>query len=162
MGICPIKTRRKLMTKRNLSDRTIALILTVVMIALMPVIPEVLASDYGIPGEIIGEWEYVGSNQPEIANQVWVRGNGYGVSAQDDGKEYFNSFSAGLINTTSANYKLAYDMLMSDNKLYDYIRDVRICILYLPECPYSKSYLPKFQQIAAAAGAPVLVIDVSK
>lgn len=164
MGMCPIKTRRKLMTKRNLSDRTIALIMTVVMIALMPVIPanEALASDYGIPGEIIGEWEYVGSNQPESANQVWVRGNGYGVSAQDDGKEYFNSFSAGLINTTSANYKLAYDTLMSDNKLYDYIRDVRICILYLPECPYSKSYLPKFQQIAAAAGAPVLLIDVSK
>ena len=120
------------------------------------------AAEYGIPAEVIGEWEYVGSNQPESANRVWVRGNGYGVTAEDGGKEYFNDFAPGLINTASSGYKQAYDTLMSDNALYDYVRDVRVCILYLPECPYSKSYLPKFRQIAAAAGAPVLLIDVSK
>lgn len=120
------------------------------------------SSDYGIPAEAIGEWEYVGSNQPESANSVWVRGNGYGVTAEDNGKSYFNDFAPGLINTASSVYKQAYDTLASDNALYDYLRDVRVCILYIPECPYSKSYLPKFRQIAAAAGAPVLLIDVSK
>ena len=132
----------------------------VTALAAAPVLSE--SADYGIPAEVIGEWEYVGSNQPESANSVWVRGNGYGVAAEDNGKGYFNDFAPGLINTASSGYKQAYDTLVSDNALYDYVRDVRVCILYLPECPYSKSYLPKFRQIAEAAGAPVLLIDVSK
>ncbi len=121
-----------------------------------------ISADYGIPDEVIGVWEYVGSNQPESANRVWVRGNGYGVSAEDNGKDYFNNFTPGLINTVSAGYQQAYDALIGDNALYDFVRDVRVCILYLPECPYSKSYLPKFCQIAEAAGAPVMLIDASK
>lgn len=119
---------------------------------------EAADTGYGIPGEIIGEWEYVGGSQPEDANMVWSRGNAYGVTAADTGKSYMSN----LVDTTSQSYKREYEKLTGSDEKYDYLRQVKVAVLYIPECPYSKSYLPQFRQIAAAAGAPVLLIDATK
>lgn len=112
----------------------------------------------GIPPSIKGYWEYIGTDLDPTSNTVWVRGNAYKLSNTDVGKEYLKNW----IDTTSSMYKSSYDLLTGSDEKYSYVRDVRVAILYLPNCPYSKSLLPLFQDIAQNAGAKVMLIDASK
>lgn len=104
---------------------------------------------YGIPNEIEGQWEYVGSGKditdPE-SGRTWIWGNAY----QKDGHN--------VIDTNQESYRKANEAVKKNN----YMKDVKIVILYLPNCPYSKMYLPIFQQLAGNANAKVMLIDVMK
>ena len=94
-------------------------------------------------------WAYVGGEYFKSKNtgSIWIRGNAYNKTGFELNDK---------VDTTSSMYKEAYDTLQQNQDL----KDVKICILYIPNCPYSKSFLPKYQMIAGEVQAKVLLIDV--
>lgn len=121
--------------------------------ALLPAFPAktAMAADvsYGIPSELTGIWQYVGQSLATDGATTWMRGNAYRTS-----KDYFN----GAIDTYSTEYKNRYEKLQQD----EYLKNTRIFILYLPLCPYSKSYLPVFQDMAYECNAQVAAVDMTQ
>ena len=78
-------------------------------------------------------WRYAGGGYYPTDKAVgtnWVRGNA------------FNKNGNG-VETNTNDYKTANAALNAD----EWLKDTRICILYLSTCMYSKSYLPKYKQI---------------
>lgn len=146
---------------RQMSAVLLAIVLAVCMLP-ANLLNSVMASEAvvsnGIPPSIKGYWEYIGTDLDPTCTTAWVRGNAYKLSNTDVGKEYMKNW----IDTTSSMYKSSYEMLTGSDEKYSYVRDVRVAILYLPNCPYSKSLLPLFQEIAKNAGAKVMLIDASK
>ena len=134
--------------------RTIAIVVGILLV--LTALPMehifVLASSANYLKELpkeTSDWAYVGGEYyPEKdTGTIWIRGNAYNKTGFE---------GSHLIDTTSLNYQNAYKKLQENKDL----SDTKICILYIPNCPYSKSFLPKFQMIAGEANAKVLLIDV--
>ena len=72
-------------------------------------------------------WAYVGGEYFKSKNtgSIWIRGNAYNKTGFELNDK---------VDTTSSMYKQAYDTLQQNQDL----KDVKICILYIPNCPYSK------------------------
>ena len=72
-------------------------------------------------------WAYVGGEYFKSKNtgSIWIRGNAYNKTGFELNDK---------VDTTSSMYKEAYDQLQQNQDL----KDVKICILYIPNCPYSK------------------------
>lgn len=93
-------------------------------------------------------WRYVNDSDAEDG-RTWVWGNAYGKHPEWMGNQ---------VNTDSAEYKEKYEKLQAD----EFLKNAKICILYLPNCPYSKTYLPIYKRMAESTGASVLLVDALK
>ncbi|HIX28431.1 MAG TPA: CAP domain-containing protein [Candidatus Blautia stercoravium] len=105
----------------------------------------------GLPAEIKDLWLYVGGpsfSDPD-SGRTWVWGHAYGKT-----QPWIN----GQIDTSSKDYENAYKRVQANA----FLKEAKIAILYLPNCPYTKTYLPIFQDMAQQSGAKVLAIDVMK
>ena len=113
-------------------------------------IPNVYAAEINAKGIPASNelWRYVGSNGlSEDAGTIWVRGNAY------------KKASKGIsINTSSSDYQNANEALKKD----DFLSKTKICIIYIPNCPYAKTLLPLYQEIAKNVSANVLLVDIYK
>lgn len=107
---------------------------------------------YGIPTEIPGQWEYLENNNQA---ETWMRGNAYMADLDAGGN---NVWLKGMIDTKNSTHKAQYEKLIKD----EFLSDVDILIIYLPNCPYSRSMMPKMQEMAIQSGAKVMCLDVTK
>ncbi|MDO5146560.1 MAG: InlB B-repeat-containing protein [Eubacteriales bacterium] len=107
-----------------------------------------------LPDAIEDLWLYTGSeelNDAEgLAGRWWIRGNAYGKPLKGN--------NPNILNTSDASYKAAYDKLQQNK----FLTEANICIIYLPNCPYTHSWLPVYQNMAKEAGAKVVLVDVTK
>lgn len=139
---------KKFVRKSFVFLAALAALISAVFTALPSMPAEAADTSYGIPSELKGIWQYVGQSCAADAATTWMRGNAYKKT-----KPYFN----GALDTSSSEYKARYEKLQKD----EYLKNTRICILYLPLCPYSKSYLPVFQDMAYECNAQVLAVDLT-
>lgn len=108
-------------------------------------------TSYGIPDEMKTLWHYVGQSAEATDARTWMQANAYNKKPYGSG-----------IDTSQLSYKNAYDKLHKENLSVteEFLAETKICILYLPNCPYSKTYLPMYQKMAQAVEAKVLLADI--
>lgn len=137
---------RKILGKSFIILLALAIIFSSILPAIPPITAEAADTSYGIPSELTGIWQYAGQGCADDAATTWMRGNAYGVE-----KSYC------VVDTSSSEYRKRNEKLQED----DYLKNTKICILYLPLCPYSKSYLPAFQDMAYDCNAQVVAVDIT-
>lgn len=107
-------------------------------------------TSYGIPDEMKTLWHYVGQSAEATDARTWMQGNAYNKESHGSG-----------VDTSQSTYKEAYNKLQNpSSETEQFLAEAKICILYLPNCPYSKTYLPMYKQMAQAVEAKVLLVDM--
>lgn len=102
-------------------------------------------------------WRYVNDNDQDGLRN-WVKGTAW-PKADEFEKTFGDRYTWASFGGKES-WKTAHEELQKD----DYTKNggVKIAILYKPNCPYTKSALPKFKKIALEAKAKILLGDIDK